>query len=300
MAELIIKKEHHVNNIGGVVFERVEDDNPLYDKIFNSDYQKGNEELIQAIREIEREWFSFKNKYSEHPVSIEEQIIYTENIYKRVIELSNYTHELDKKYSFNDEYVFQSLMPLFSFQSEIETHRDNLYFQRNKLKELGIITEPTIDTPKTDHDGKQDRRPLKDKIQWKIKPEILEKHLEALKAAGYIIYSDLKDVISGKEIPRTKAKGSQLRNILYIFTIWREKGYIDESFYMTANNEGKTIGFQYEDFIEYSFLQENKKPLKNVKRETTRPKGIKYIEETGQFDYKVKQLHSKLSEILKI
>jgi len=140
-------------------------------------------------------------------------------------------------------------------------------------------------------------RPLAEKIHWEGTDKKLRAHLEGLKKAGYITFTDPQAVLDGTETPRT-ARRPEDRTILYIFGIWWDRGLIDKSFYLETP---KGMEFQY-SFIVDSFHDKNGDQFKRGSlRTAAKDDGIrKGFKRKGEsFEFKDKTLHDDLSAILK-
>lgn len=236
-----------INRNGELIFpfERVEDNDPLYDTLFNVDYRKGETELREANTEIKDEWLCFKNKGKSNFNSIDEEIKDIDKIYERVIELNNRTRKLDREYALGDKYVLETLMPLFYIQSEIEEYRHNLYFRRDRSKELEIGDyAPANNTPTPASGELQTLPPFLRKIDWceGKAPDRFYKTLENNKD-GLWRYDSLESLLNMKcEI--TFIGEGQLKHAAFLFKELENKDCI-------ANAKGVKINDRIKESIKF-------------------------------------------------
>lgn len=139
-------------------------------------------------------------------------------------------------------------------------------------------------------------KPLAEKIQWQRDrdpdTEKLKAHIEGLKKAEFITFTDINTVMSGEEIPRTVKRKtgvekSESRNMVYIFSIWHNQGLIKN--FVSGDK------IENYDIIINSFKQRTGKLFNNNSLSKSKKVEVK----NRIIDFKEKDLHATLSEILK-
>ncbi|HQP49764.1 MAG TPA: hypothetical protein PKX12_13625 [Spirochaetota bacterium] len=179
--------------------------------------------------------------------------------------------------------------------------KDQKIQRKEEMLTMSQLQEPPGKTEKP-----KDTRPLHEKIHWQKDKTLLRKHLEGLKAAGYITYNKkIDDVISGIETPRTVKCESEDRLILYIFTLWQERGFLKDK---TIYKDEKKTGQDDKNYIykkwSYSIIKKSFLPngrgcfIDLAKAATPDRKGFTKNPD-GTFEYRDTDLHAALSEILK-
>ncbi len=204
------------------------------------------------------------------------------------------------KFTEKAKYLFRDIL------NEYKNQIEDKYFQllNNELKDWE--SQPPERIRKTIDDifqqvqsepAPQTIKPLADKIQWKRDQdpdtEKLKAHIEGLEKAGFITFTNINKVMSGEEMPRTVKHGSgvrtsESRNIVYIFAIWYNLGYIE-------NFVSPVAKLCVDEFIIKTFRQSTGKLF----NQNSLSKRNRVITKIDKIELKDQELGRLISDILK-